>query len=259
MKYVASLIIVCLFAALPLAAWSADTTDKPAPIRALEKQGLDIKGSFKAPDGLTGYAASYQGSPVAVYVTPGSKHAIVGTLVDGQGNDLSTPELKRLVVNPKLQNTWGQLKDTTWVADGPDSAPRTIYMFTDPNCPFCHQFWKVARPWVKAGKVQIRHVLVGLLKPSSLPKAAAILDASDPSAALKHSEQHYEQGGIEALKNPSAKLVKEIGSNTDLMKSLGFFATPTLIYRDEDGHVSVKQGVPQGQKAMTEVMGSAKP
>jgi thiol:disulfide interchange protein DsbG len=276
MKRAVIFIIACLVTASLIAACSASKADgadkaqsasadntitagKPAPIRALEQQGLKIEGKFKAPDGLTGYAASFRGRPVAVYLMPGSNHAIVGTMIDGQGQDLSSAPLERIVVNPKNQKAWAQLQHATWVTDGSKDAARTIYMFTDPNCPYCHQFWRMARPWVKSGKVQIRHVLVGILKPSSMPKAASILAADDPSQALDRSEQEYEGGGIKALDNPPADVEKQIHMNTSLMKSLGFYATPTIVYRDEDGNVSVTQGVPQGQQAMTEVMGSATP
>lgn len=62
-------------------------------------------------------------------------------------------------------------------------APRIVYVFTHPNCPFCAKLWLDARPWVDGGKVQLRHVLVGILGPTSAGKAAALLTAKDPSAA----------------------------------------------------------------------------
>lgn len=248
--------LLLIFAASTNAAIAADHT--PAPIQALKKQGLTMHGTFKAPDGLTGYAASYQGSPVAIYLTPGGQHAIVGTMVDAQGEDMSANPLSRLVANPGHQKAWKKLENATWVRDGDKNAPRTIYMFTDANCPYCHKFWQAARPWVKAGKVQIRHVLIGLLKPSSMPKAATILAAKNPSAALDRSERHYNSGGVKPMAHVPAGLVRKIGDNTDLMKSMGLYATPTIFYRDPNGHVAVKQGLPQGQ-AMIDVMGSPKP
>jgi thiol:disulfide interchange protein DsbG len=231
----------------------------PAPIKFLKQQGLTIEGTFKAPDGMTGYAASFKGKPVAIYVTPDSKYAIVGSLLDGEGNNLTAGPLKRIVSSPKLKKAWAHLEEATWIKDGQDSAPQKIYMFTDPNCPYCHMFWENARPWVKAGQVQIRHVMIGLLKPSSLSKSATILAASDPVKALTRSEQNYKEGGIKPMDNPPAELASQVKANTDYMKSLGFFATPTIIYRDPSGSLSVIQGVPRTDEAMEEVMGSPKP
>ena len=69
-----------------------------------------------------------------------------------------------------------------WIADGRESAPRTV--FTDPNCPYCNKLWADARPCVDAGKRQLRHVMVGILTPTSAGKAAALLGAKDPAAAM---------------------------------------------------------------------------
>jgi thiol:disulfide interchange protein DsbG len=257
MKHVLVFALACLIAAAPLAAGAAD---EPAPIRALEKQGLEIKGTFDAPGGLTGYAADYKGQAIAIYLTSDSKHAIVGTMVDAEGNNLSEAPLQRLVLNPKHKDLWSKMEKSQWIADGSDDAPRTVYMFMDANCPFCHKFWQLSRPWVEAGKVQLREVMVAVLKPSSLPKGAAILNADDPAAKLSENEKSYDHGGgVDALDDPPADIVKEIGGNTDLMQKLGFYATPTIVYRDQDGNVAVKQGVPQGAQAMAEVMGSPKP
>ena len=53
----------------------------PAPVTALEKQGVTVDGKFKAPNGLTGYAATIRNHPLAIYVMPDGQHAIVGTLM----------------------------------------------------------------------------------------------------------------------------------------------------------------------------------
>ena len=76
------------------------------------------------------------------------------------------------------------MENSTWIADGNADAPRIIYMFSDPNCPYCNMFWKQARPWVESGKVQLRHIMVGMLRADSAGKSAALLSAKDPQAAL---------------------------------------------------------------------------
>lgn len=237
-------------------AWAGNTP--PAPIKALTSEGLKMAGHFKAPNGMTGYAATYQGHPITVYVTPDGQHAIIGTMIDAKGNDLSAAPLKRLVSAPKYQKAWRKLEQSNWIADGSKHAKRIIYMFTDANCPYCHKFWLASRPWVKAGKVQIRHIMVAILRPSSMPKAAAILSASDPSAALARDEHNYDSGGIKPMSDAPADVKAKIKANNRLMKSLGLFATPTIFYHDADGHVAVKQGLPQG-KTFTAVMGGPRP
>lgn len=253
-----SLVAVALTALwLTLPAQAADDAP-PAPVAALEQQGLTILGQFEAPDGLSGYAARYQGRRMAVYLTSDREYAVIGTLIDAQGRNLSSEPLQRLVGNKQYQGIWPKLEQSHWVADGSDQAERVIYMFTDPNCPYCHQFWQAARPWVTAGRVQIRHVLVGILKPSSQGKAAAILSADDPSAKLAAGERNYDSGGVTPLEQVSDAQAATVNANNQTMQSFGLFATPAIVYHDADGAVTVKQGLPRGDE-LTRIMGSPRP
>src|SRR5690606_4457408 len=110
--------------------------------------------------------------------------AIIGTRVDAQGRNMDEDTLNELVVKPMQEQAWQALEESDWVLDGRADAPRVVYVFSDPNCPYCNRFWETARPWVDAGKVQLRHILVGVIREDSPGKAAAILSAKDPSAAL---------------------------------------------------------------------------
>ncbi len=75
-----------------------------------------------------------------------------------------------------------------------------LYVFADPNCIFCYRFYKMAEPLVSSGRLQLRWVMVAFLQSSSAAKAAAILSASDPRAALHQDEDRFdvthESGGI---------------------------------------------------------------
>lgn len=222
----------------------AQAKDWPAPIKALEAQGVEVIGTFSAPGGLTGYAGIVEQQPLAIYLTTDGKQAIVGSMIDAKGANLSEEPLNRLVKKPVTERTWKQLEDSTWIADGAKSAPRVIYTFTDPNCPYCNKFWNDARPWVKAGKVQIRHVMVAILGPTSPGKAAALLSASDPQAALTQHEQQQQSGGVKPLAQISPKVRAQLDNNYKLMQQLGFAATPTILYKDEDGYMKGMQGAP---------------
>lgn len=226
----------------------------PAPIRNIQEQGVTIVKQFAAPGGMTGFAARAGGRPLALYLTPDGEHVIVGTLLDAEGKNLSKPVLDAAVTKPDRQSAWPQLEDAHWVADGQADAPRKIYVFTDPNCPYCHKFYAAARPWVEAGKVQLRHILVGIIKPSSPAKAAAILAADEPSAALSRHEANYKRGGITPLDDIPSALRQKVMANNTLMSSLGIRGTPGLFYRTGDGEIGVKQGLPQGND-LNEIMG----
>ncbi|MEO8935622.1 MAG: thiol:disulfide interchange protein DsbG [Burkholderiaceae bacterium] len=160
---------------------------------------------------------------------------------------------------------WKALEGSHWIEDGRASAPRTIYMFTDPNCPYCNKLWTDARPWVDAGKVQIRHVVVGILTPTSNGKAATLLAAPSPAKALANYEkgqsfstaQMIASGKVRPL---DADVLQPLGmiptpiqntldANKNLMLSLGLEATPAVVWRDERGQVQILQGIAPGDES----------
>src|SRR5262245_6916863 len=79
-----------------------------------------------------------------------------------------------------------------WISDGAKSPGRVVYVFTDPDCPFCNELWKAMRV-VRAPDVQIRYLLVAVISPESRGKDAAILESSDPAAALNAAERNFDQ------------------------------------------------------------------
>lgn len=232
----------------------AQAQDWPAPIKALEAQGIEVIGTFDAPGGLTGYAGLAGQQPLAIYLTADGQQAIVGVMIDVQGINLSQEPLDRLVSKPLTGKVWKQLEESHWIADGSAKAPRVVYTFTDPNCPYCSKFWNDARPWVKAGKVQLRHVMVAILRDTSAGKAAALLTARDPQAALTRHEQQHPSGGIKPLGQVSATVRAQLDANQDLMQQLGSSATPTIFYKDADGKLQQIQGAPQAE-ILTTVLG----
>ncbi len=228
--------------------------DWPAPVQAIAEQGLTIHGSFEAPGGLTGYAASYQSQEVAIYLTSDGEHAVVGNLVDAEGNNLSSDPLSSLVRGPQDAATWADLEESHWVLDGDPDAPHIVYTFTDPNCPFCQQLWEETRPWVEAGKVQLRHILVGILQQDSPQKAMAILSSEAPEEAL----HDHNQGDTPPIDGPfSAEIEQILYENHELMQEYGLQATPSTFYQVDD-RVEVVQGLPRDDR-LTEMMGGSSP
>ncbi|MDN6315705.1 MAG: thiol:disulfide interchange protein DsbG [Halomonas sp.] len=230
----------------------------PAPVQALTDQGIEIHQRFEAPGGLTGFGASAQGQEMAVYLTPDGKHVVVGTLMDGNGNNLTEPQLDKHVRAPLEAKTWALLEDSHWIQDGDKNAPRIIYTFTDPNCPYCQQLWEAARPWVDAGRVQLRHIMVGILAADSPAKAATMLAADNPAATLNAQKQ----GKTITPSAQPRKYEEQVYANNQLFESLGLYATPTSAYQrnTDDGSVRIErvQGMPN-KADLIKMMGSEMP
>ncbi len=233
-----------LFCALLGLSLGAQAKDWPAPIKALEAQGVEVIGRFEAPGGVTGYAAVHQHQPISLYLTADGMQVIVGPMFDSKGNSLSDEPLDRLVSKPMADKAWKQLESSTWIADGSKTAARVVYVFTDPNCPYCNKFWSEARPWVKANKVQLRHVMVGILGPTSPGKAAALLTAKDPALALSQHGLQQTSGGLKPLNPIPADVRAQLEANYKLMEQLGSAATPSIFYKDASGRLQKMQGAP---------------
>ena len=247
--------LVVAGAALAACTFNAQAAaDWPAPVRALESRGMAILGRFAAPAGMTGYAGAVRGEPVAIYVTADGNHAVIGPMIDAKGTNLTEGPLQKAAGAKLGDLTWKKLESSAWVRDGRADAPRVVYAFTDPNCPYCNRFWNDARPWVDSGKVQLRHVMVGILAQSSSAKAAAILGAKDPSAALTRNERDHASGGIEPVSTIEPAVGNKLMSNEATMRELGTFATPTIYYRDAQGMVRKAEGAP-GPQQLAEILG----
>jgi len=237
-----------------LVATAVQAQDYPPVIQSLEQQGVKVLESFEAPGGMTGYVGEMQGRSLAFYLTPDGNHVIVGTLLDEEGNNLSAASIQELIEGPKFAEAWPQLEDSHWVQDGSSDADTVVYTFTDPNCPYCYRFRQQAEPWIEAGKVQLRHILVGILKEDSLTKAATILGSENPEAALHDHQASYQQGGIEVDRKLVSAAHMDVKANNRLMQELGLRATPSTLYKDDDGNVVMVQGLPNPQ-ALKRMMG----
>jgi thiol:disulfide interchange protein DsbG len=155
--------------------------------------------------------------------------------------------------------TWDELAHTRWIADGPDDAPLKVYVFTDANCKFCTKFWSDARPWVDAGRVQLRHIMVGVIAPSSDGKAATLLLDPNPSRRLASFEGAHafavarmmaggEHHSLDDPKLPAMEVIppqisRALQGNERLMASLGIRGTPGIVVRGLDGRLMVRAGV----------------
>ncbi|EKS72704.1 disulfide isomerase/thiol-disulfide oxidase [Burkholderia sp. SJ98] len=176
----------------------------------------------------------------------------------------SSQDLRKVSTRADASNgMWALLEHASWVEDGKSSAPKIVYVFTDPNCPFCSKFWAEARPWVDAGRVQLRHVLVGILTPSSPGKAAALLAAHDPSSALHDYEARQtrtidaqmaaghprplEDASLKPLNPIPADINQKLSANAALMQGMSMQATPAFVWRGESGDMHARVGLPPDQ------------
>lgn len=247
------LIACCLAAAAmsPLAslgapAQSASTADYPKVLRQMVDAGkMEVLKQFPTDkEGLTGYLVRNGGYQTVIYSEDG--YLMLGPLYGPQGHNLSTRYADKYQAKPDVKAILGSLDADRFITQGPDDA-RTLYVFADPNCIFCHKLYQQTKPLVDAGKLQVKWIMVAVLGPNSLGRAVSILDAKDGAAALAHNEAHFdvanEQGGA-PIGQPDAALAGVLDANRKAMFALGSSGTPTVIYRGQDGTLVSHQGVP---------------
>lgn len=220
--------------------------------KALAANGITISGTLNAPAGYTGYVAQYQGRTLPVYALPDGHHLVLGTLFDLDGHNLTTTAMKGAQRDAFGEAQWQSLQSASWVAEGNPQAKRIVYTFVDTRCPYCHHLWKRSQPWLEKGNVQVRNILVGVIRAESLPEAAAILDADDPTAAWTENERNYGHNPP-PKQNSSTAAIEKVRANTELMTRLGFTGTPSLIWKDGKGQIHTLRGLPRDPQALAAV------
>lgn len=159
--------------------------------------------------------------------------------------DASMPQAAREAQYPGL---FARLEKTPVVQEGAKEAKSVLYVFFDANCLYCRLTWKALQPYEAVG-LQVRWVPVAYQQPSSVGRAAAIMQAPDPAAALRKNEIGYNakqfDGGIPPLSDVPAALAAQFQANTQLMQQFGAPGTPLLVWQDRAGKVHRKVGLPR--------------
>jgi thiol:disulfide interchange protein DsbG len=224
--------------------WFVSAQELPEAVKAIEKQGITIVKPFDAPGGMKGYLGKYQDMGVTIYVTPDGKHAISGYMYDDKGANLSEQVIQKEIYAPAGREMWQRMEKASWILDGKKTAPTVIYVFADPFCPYCKQFWNQVRPWVDSGKIQLRTLMVGVIKPESPATAAAILSARDPAKTWHDYEQSAGKLTLDVPKSIPPAQMKVLNENQKLMDDLGANATPAIYYMNSENELQQIVGLP---------------
>lgn len=220
----------------------------PKPIQQAVDAGVKMEKTFPAASGLTGWVLSQGGQYSVVFTTADKKTLVAGTLIGENGENLTSRYEEMHVPKPDLSAMVKELDKSAYVIEGPMQNPRkTIHVFVDANCPFCHYTWKALQPYEKAG-LQVRWILVDTLGPTSMPKAIEVLTAPDKTAAFKAMEENHGKSwspSARASATASPDAAASIRKNTELMTRFGLSGTPAVIWKDGHGKVNVKGGMPR--------------
>jgi thiol:disulfide interchange protein DsbG len=239
----------------------------PAPVAAtvakLTGGKAKVLQAFKAPAGLIGVAFTEgPGQNGIIYVAPDGAYVFSGNIVAADGSDVTKAEADQFLPKPPTAaDNFAVLDKTHTYLWGQAGAKKEVWIVFDPNCIYCHKTFDSMKQYVADGTLKVHIIQVGFLKPSSLGKAAAILAAKDPIAALTTDEEKFdvaaEEGGI-AQDMSDAKAVQTVRDNNAWMETQGIGGTPYLLYRDTEGKPQAADGYVEDVASLLAQIGASK-
>jgi len=138
------------------------------------------------------------------------------------------------------QHLMDDLADSSWIQDG--SGSKIVYMFFDPNCPYCHHVFDSLMTIRKTmPDLQFRWVPLGMLGGNSTGKAAAIIQSDDPLKAFITSEHNFgflnsdTGGGILPAKHIATKTHSILDENLSILQGQNLYGIPIVIFQATDG------------------------
>lgn len=176
-----------------------------------------------------------RGQKGIVYVDYGKKNIISGKIIDISSKvdktQETTAELNAKFVDPS------KIPMSNAVIVGNPRGSKPLYVFTDPDCPYCAKLHEELKALIKEDPQLKVVVLLTPLKihPEAEWKSQAIIQVSktNMTAAAAMLDQAYQKKRISKVKgNPTAT-----AGNIKVASQLGFTLTPTMVM--PNGHVIV--------------------
>jgi thiol:disulfide interchange protein DsbC len=164
-----------------------------------------------------------------VYMDFAKRYLIQGTIIDtGNKMDLTSQSMRELLESQIVDTTRISLKNALIL--GNPRGTKRLYLFSDPDCPFCPKMHEEVAQLVKSMPDLAVYILLFPLDmhPDAAWKTNAIIAASkkDMKAAVRMLEDSYQKKAVK--KNPAAEdyasVMKKMGQD------LGIGSTPLIVY-----------------------------
>ncbi len=247
----------------------------PEVLKRILVPGMNVSQQFTAQSGLTGWVLSSDDNHTLVYTTADEQTLITGTLLDNQGNNLSEFYTKRylpeadfallaqahsIAQHSVAQNSNAEQGETEpgqqssmppsstqsrseQSQNAHDDGSSALYVFFDPNCPFCHFAWQALEVYQQQG-AEIRWIPVAYLQPDSRIKAAAVLQAKHPAQVLRASMLQQAAWPM-SEKEASKQSDQALSFNMQLMKRFALQGTPAFVWLDSEQQLQSYSGMPK--------------
>jgi thiol:disulfide interchange protein DsbG len=191
---------------------------------------------FPGPDGLVGaIAVGRSGNRGIVWLTPhGGALFLGGVLRDPDGRDLTDAAMHSIGMQLSPAAVLAQASDPERHGILVGSGGPLLTVLLDPDGVDGQILYDALSPSVASGRVRVRYLLIGTLKPDSVVRAASILAAAQPAQALAANAATYDgnhqQGGFAITERPGAAFVRAVERNNELFARAGAPGTPVTYY-----------------------------
>ena len=206
------------------------------------------------------------GSEIQVlYVAPDHQATIAGVMWDSTGKNLTRDQVAKVdgaiptvVLNDKpvsggpATSALASVEKATFSAYGRDGAPQ-LWMIFDPACTYSIRAFDQLKPYVEAGRLQLRIVPISILdhEDSGMSTKAALALLSNP---LERMAELWARRTFEG--QPSVEASAKLQTNGLIAEGIKLTGTPTFLFRKPDGSEGRLDGLPSDMNALvTEVAG----
>jgi thiol:disulfide interchange protein DsbG len=214
--------------------------------------------------GLEGYFVRSGPTFQVFYATPDGKQVIPGVLWDASGNDLTKTEIANIPGAVPTVEVNGP--------DGPQAAPaaalpmiqnatfgtlgnnpaKHLYMLIDPQCIYSIRAFQELKPFAEANQVEISVIPLTILDGedggASTKSALALL--SDKPDQIVGAWESGSEGNL-----PATQAGDKLRTNMLIAQAIGLKATPTFVWRKQDGSEGQLVGVPENIESLINSIG----
>jgi thiol:disulfide interchange protein DsbC len=168
--------------------------------------------------------------PLVFYTDKEMKYILVGNLLSLADKKNITRERQQEFMKLSQEEVKELEKHTDFVF-GKVGSQKYIYLFTDPDCPFCRRSEPIVEKWANEKGVEIRVILFPLpIHPQAFEKSVSLI-------CDKKGWEEYKSGYNS--KNQCEDGKKKIESNLQLAEKYGIGGTPTFVGMNGKIHAGV--------------------
>jgi thiol:disulfide interchange protein DsbC len=168
--------------------------------------------------------------PIIFYTNKDGKYVLAGNLID-LTNKQNLTRARQQELMKLNQDLLKELQAYTNFTFGKVGSQKYIYLFTDPDCPFCKRSEPIVEKWANEKGVEVRVILFPLpIHPQAFGKSVALICDKKGWEEYKNgytSNNHCEEGK------------KKIENNLRLAEKYGINGTPTFIGMNGKIHVGL--------------------